>query len=249
MTALVSSELLKVRTVRSWWAYVGVVVLVSAISVAASIGAGDPGARGTVEFQRGLADTIGIATLIGLLLGITIVTSEFRHGTVTPTFLVMPVRERVLAAKAATAGIVALALALLSLAVAAAVSTVWLSAIGADLHLASGELGRAVGQQLLVTLLWALVGVAVGSAVHGQVAALVGTLVWIFLVETVLAGLLAVLELDGLVGYLPFRALDAADGGAGEGLLSYGGGLLVSTAWIAALGALGVLRTRRRDIT
>jgi ABC-2 type transport system permease protein len=92
-------------------------------------------------------------------------------------------------------------------------------------------------------------GVAIGSAVHSQVAALVGTLVWIFVGETLVWGLLGLVDLDGVAGYLPFRALDAADGTGGEDLLGYWPGVGVSLGWIALIGAAGLVRTSRRDIT
>jgi ABC-2 type transport system permease protein len=92
-------------------------------------------------------------------------------------------------------------------------------------------------------------GIAIGSVVHSQVAALVGTLVWLFVVENLLWGLFAWRGVDRLAEFLPFRALDAADGVGGEDLLSYGAGVAVSVAWVAAIGAAGVVRTRRRDIT
>ncbi len=55
--------------------------------------------------------------------------------------------------------------------------------------------------------------------------------------------------MDGAVPYLPFRALDGADGTGGEDLLSHWHAVAVSLGWVALLGAAGVWRTRRRDIT
>ena len=49
--------------------------------------------------------------------------------------------------------------------------------------------------------------------------------------------------------YLPFHALDGADGTGGDNLLAYGPALAVTCGWIAVLGAAGVVRTSRRDIT
>ena len=94
-------------------------------------------------------------------------------------------------------------------------------------------------------------GVAIGSVVHSQVAALVGTLVWIFLVETLLVGLLALArQSKASAEYLPFRALDGADGTGGDNLLS----LLACARRHAAAGSRcsappALVRTRRRDIT
>ncbi len=176
-------------------------------------------------------------------------TTEFRFGTVTPTFLVAPQRELVLAAKAISAVVLAIGFALLSLVVVALIALPWLASAGDETHLFEGELVTSAGHQILSAVLWALLGVAIGTLVQSQVAALVGTLVWIFLGETLLLGLFGVLDVDGLSAYLPFRALDAADGSGGDDLLSYWPGVAVSLAWIGALGAAGVERTRRRDIT
>jgi ABC-2 type transport system permease protein len=249
VSALVRSELLKIRTTRSWWAYLIVIVLLTGIAVAGDIGSTDSADRGTVDFQLGLIDTVGIAVLIAIILGITIITTEFRHGTVTPTFLASPHREVVIAAKAIAGVVVAVGFVLLSLVVVAAVAVPWLASVDAQSHLGDSELATRASQQFLAAALWALMGIAIGSAVHSQVASLVGTLIWIFVGETLLLGLFRVLDVDGATEYLPFHALDAADGTGGQELLSYWPGVAVSLGWIALLGALGTGRTRRRDIT
>ena len=43
--------------------------------------------------------TAGFATIFALLFGIVVVTAEFRHGTITPTFLVTAARTRVILSK------------------------------------------------------------------------------------------------------------------------------------------------------
>jgi ABC-type transport system involved in multi-copper enzyme maturation permease subunit len=249
VSALARAELLKIRTTRSWWGYLIVIVLLTGISVAGEIGSNDDTGRGRLSFQLGLIDSLGIAVLLSILLGITIVTTEFRHGTVTPTFLVAPRRERVIAAKAIAGVIVAVGFALLALVVLAAVALPWFAILDVPTHLGEGELWTRLAQQFFSAVLWVLTGVAIGVLVQSQVAALVGTLVWIFLGETLLVGLFGLLDVDGLSAYLPFHALDASDGTGGENLLSYWGGVAVALGWIATLGAAGTIRTRRRDIT
>jgi len=249
MTALVRAELLKVRTVRSWWAYLIVIVLLTGIGAAGEIGSSESENRGTLSFQLGLVDTIGVAVLFAIIVGITIVTTEFRHGTVTPTFLAEPHRERVILAKAIATTVVAIGFALLSLLVLATVAITWLTIVDAQLQLGDAEFLTRTGEQILSTVLWALLGVAIGTAVHSQVAALVGTLIWIFLVENLLVGLLGLADADDLAAYLPFHALDAADGTGGDNLLTYGAGVAVSLGWILLLGAFGIWRTGRRDIS
>jgi ABC-type transport system involved in multi-copper enzyme maturation permease subunit len=249
VTALVQSELLKIRTTRAWWAYLVVIVLLTGIGTAGSIGSSESLDRSTVSFQLDLVSTAGVSVLIAIILGITMITTEFRHGTVTPTFLAEPHRERVILSKAIAAVVFAIGFALLALAVVAAVAIPWLTIVDAQLHLGDTELVQRAGEQILSTVLWALMGVAIGTAVHSQVAALVGTLIWIFLVESLLVGLLGLVDADGVAEYLPFHALDAADGTGGDNLLSYGPGLGVTLGWILLLGAFGIWRTLRRDIS
>jgi ABC-2 type transport system permease protein len=138
---------------------------------------------------------------------------------------------------------------MLALAVTAAITVPWLSIVGDESHIGDPEIGKRAAQLLGSVVLWALMGLAIGSVVHSQVAALVGTLVWIFLGEGLLWGLFALLDVDGAVEYLPFRALQATDGTGDEDTLGYWPAVAVSLAWIAAIGVVGVVRTRRRDIT
>jgi ABC-type transport system involved in multi-copper enzyme maturation permease subunit len=248
VTALVRSELLKIRTTRSWWAYLIVIVLLTGIGTAGSIGSAEIVDRSTLSFQLDLVSTAGLSVLMAIILGITIITTEFRHGTVTPTFLAEPRRERVILSKALAAVLVAIGFALLALVVVAAVAIPWLTIVDAEV-LRDPELLTRAGEQILSAVLWALMGVAIGTAVHSQVAALVGTLIWIFLVENLLVGLFGLVDADGVAEYLPFHALDAADGTGADNLLSYESGLAVTLGWIVLLGAFGIWRTRRRDIS
>jgi ABC-type transport system involved in multi-copper enzyme maturation permease subunit len=248
VSQLVRAELLKVRTTRGWWVYLAVIVLLVGLGVAGDIGS-NAEMRSQQEFQVGLIEAAGFGAVLAMILGITMVTTEFRHGTITPTFLAAPSRERVLASKALAGTFVFLFFGALSLFVVAAVALPWLAITGDEIHLLEGEVSRRAAETLLSVVLWGLTGLAVGSVVHSQVAALVGTLVWIFIVENLIVGILGLLDSDGVTAYLPFRALDAADGTGGDNLISYWPAVAVSLGWIALIGAAGVVRTRRRDIT
>ena len=249
MIALVRAELLKIRTTRGWWAYLIVIVLLTGLAVAGEVGSAESFDRGTADFQLGLIETVGVAVLLAIILGITVVTTEFRHGTVTPTFLATPHREHVIAAKAIAGILVAIGFAVLSLLVVFAVALPWFAIVGAEWNLGGGEAVTRVAEQVVVAVLWVLMGVAIGAVVQSQVAALVGTLIWIFVGETLLLGLFGLLDLDGARPYLPFQALDGADGTGGGELLSYWPAIGVSLGWIALIGAAGTERTRRRDIS
>ena len=249
MTAVVRSELIKIRTTRGWWAYLLVLVGLVGIGAAAEVGSRSVDERSGQDFQFALVDVIGISSLLAIILGITIVTTEFRHGTITPTLLATPGRERMLAGKAIAGVLVAILFVLLAILVVLLVASIYTAIDGGQLDLADGDVVERAGTNVLGVVLWMLMGVAIGSVVHNQVAALVGTLVWIFLVETLLVGLARLVDADGLAEYLPFHALDGADGTGGDNLLAYGPALAVTCGWIALLGAAGVVRTSRRDIT
>ncbi len=249
MTALVRAELLKVRTTRGWWAYLIVLVALVGIGTAAEVGSRSVDERTGLDFQLALVDLVGITSLLAIILGITMVTTEFRHGTITPTLLATPGRERVLAGKAIAGLLIAVFFAVLAMVVIAAVAAVWVSIDGGELQLADSDVAGRVLKTVVGVVLWFLLGIAIGSVVHSQVAALVGTLVWIFLVETLLVGLFSLIDIDRVAEYLPFHALDGADGVGGDNLLDYWPALAVSLAWIVVLGAAGIARTSRRDIT
>ncbi len=249
MTAILRSELLKIRTTRGWWAYLIVLVGLVGIGTAAEVGSRSLDERSGLDFQLALVDLVGITSLLAIILGITMVTTEFRHGTITPTLLATPGRERVLAGKAVAGVLIAVFFVVLAFVVIGAVAAVFVAIDGGELQLADADVAERALEMLVGVVLWLLLGVAIGTVVQSQVAALVGTLVWIFLVETLLVGLLSLLDAEGVGEYLPFHALDGADGTGGDNLLSYGPALAVSCGWIVLLGAAGVVRTSRRDIT
>ena len=58
------------------------------------------------EDQRNLFGNGGVALIFSALAGVLLVTSEYRYGTIRPTFLFTPRRSRVLSAKL-TAGLLA----------------------------------------------------------------------------------------------------------------------------------------------
>ena len=122
MRALLRSELLKQRTTRTnvlllvWM--VALVVLVVAPHVASfSV---DTLARPDNQLKvLGLGTSLG--ALFGALLGAMSITAETRHGTIRPTFLASPRRERVIAAKVATSALGGAGIGLLAEALAAGV--------------------------------------------------------------------------------------------------------------------------------
>ncbi len=248
MSRLVGAELLKLRSTRTGVALigsvVGIVVLISAL--ATFTGDFDSGDFNTVD----LLGISGFAQPFALVLGILAVTSEFRHGTMTPTLIAAPGRGRLLAAKLAANGLVGVLLGVVAVAVCAAIVLLGLSARGIETGLADADVARVVGGQVVAAGLWAALGVGVGALIGNQLGAIVGSLGWLFLVENLLR---IVPGLDDLVEKYGINGASNGLGNlesqnTGEVLGQVGGGLLLAGYALAFLIA-GLLVLRSRDVT
>jgi hypothetical protein len=179
-----------------------------------------------------------------LLLGILAMGGEFRHQTITQTFLTTPNRGRVVAAKLAAGVLVGLAFAAVITVVVLAVGLPWLAAEGVPIQL-TGPLAQKVAGVLAAAALSGLLGVAVATLVRNQVAAVVGVLLWFLLVEGVLP---LVLRAPTLPRWLPGGATAALTEPGGRYLSMWAGGLLLA-GYALVLAAIGSRLTLRRDVT
>ena len=95
MTRLVGAELLKLRTTRLllWLGLMILALIALIVSLNAANRSLDDLAR--EASQRELVAPAAIATLISLILGIVVPTAEYAHNTIGATFLVAPLRGRV----------------------------------------------------------------------------------------------------------------------------------------------------------
>jgi hypothetical protein len=106
MTGQFRAELLKIRSTRTTAGLVlGMVALILLFSLLTGLLTKAPNLV-TTDDQRGLLAVGALAGVFSALAGIMLVTSEYRYGTIKPTFLFTPARSRVLVAKAA-AGLLA----------------------------------------------------------------------------------------------------------------------------------------------
>jgi ABC-2 type transport system permease protein len=249
MIRLIRAEFTKLRTTRLIYGMAAAMAAFAVLTVVAGVAVA--GTQGNPSLSADslpmlVAGPVVLLSGAALLLGILGMTGEFRHQTVTQTFLVTPDRGRVVAAKLVAYPLAGIALALATLAVTAAVAAGWLVAKGITPSLLDARLGRVVGVALLGAGLCGLVGVGVGALVRNQVAALVGTLVWVLVVEGLLMSLL---NTPSLGKWLPSAAAAAAISSPGGGNLSRLGGTLLLAAYGLALALVGTRLVVRRDIT
>jgi ABC-2 type transport system permease protein len=234
VTRLFRSEVLKVRTIRTflWIALANVaLVLITAISVAASTGAIAD------EDHRGVAQIAGSALVFGLISGIIVMAGEARHGTITQTLLVTPVRERVVLVKVAVAALIGLVLAVLAEALVLLVT----GPASLDVDKAGGVLiGILIGAPLAGAL-----GVGLGALVHAQGPAIGISLAWLLIGES-----LAPAISESATKYTPGRSFGALASGVRDGgqLLGMVGGGFAAAIWTLVFVAAGLLALLGRDV-
>jgi len=250
MTRLVRAEWTKLFTTRVWLGLLlGSCLLVGGFAALLTGFAGNADSGippvGDPEFEQlALAQATG-ANVLFLILGIIGMTQEYRHRTATPTFLATPRRWRVVVAKLLAYALVAVPLALVVLAVNVLVVWLYAGARGAAPSLTADNL-EVLATSGLALVIYAMIGVGIGALVRNQVGAIVGGLVYLFVVEPVIRSIPAT---SGAYKWMPGGALEAMTAtfegpdllGAWQGAL-----LLISYGLVAAL--LGTMLAVRRDV-
>jgi ABC-2 type transport system permease protein len=249
VTAPLRSELLKQRTTRTTllllvWMVVLVVLVVALHVFSFSV---DTLARRDNQLKvLGLGTSIGV--LFAALLGAMSITAEIRHGTIRPTFLATPRRERVIAAKVAASALAAIGIGVLAQALTALVETAGLGARGVDIELDAGDYAQLVAGGAVAAALFGAIGVGVGAIVRNQVAAVVGLCVWLLFIEPILLG-----DLPTAGKFAPGASAGALAGAIqtqiASDLVAPALGALLLIAYAAAASAAGAIATVRRDVT
>ncbi|WP_241990841.1 ABC transporter permease [Cryobacterium gelidum] len=270
----VSAEFAKIFTTRLWWilaivlfCYIGLL----AGGLAALFGGVQTGviSPDTVN-TGGAAITFGtlppliysFASSVGyvfpVLLGALASTGEFRHQTLTPTFLATPRRGVVLGAKTVTLILIGAGLGLVALAASVGIGGGVLSAFGVDALLQGSGTWLLVARTLLAMGLWAAIGVGLGVLVPNQVASIVIVLAFTQFIEPLLRLAASFLEVTAKIGnFLPGAASDALVGAsiftvaspAGAAPLDWwqGGLVLLGYALIATI--IGYFVSWKKDVT
>jgi ABC-2 type transport system permease protein len=153
----------------------------------------------------------------------------------------------VVLAKLGAYALAAIPFAVVILAVGVLVVEIYAGARGAAPSFTATNL-RVLAGSGLALVLYAVIGVGVGALLRNQVGAIVGSLVYLFVVENVIAGIPATAS---AYKWLPGGALRAivSSGQPGPSLLDpwQGGLLLLGYGLVAAV--IGTLLTVRRDVT
>ena len=226
----IAAEFTKVFTTRLWWilaivlfAYIGLLAGgLAALFAGIQTGVISPDA---VNTGGGATPDLGslppmiysFASSVGfvfpVLLGALATTGEFRHQTLTPTFLATPRRGVVLGAKTVTLVVVGAGFGIIALAASVGIGGGVLSAFGVDALLLDQETWLQAARAVLAMGLWAMVGVGLGVLVPNQVASIVIVLAFTQFIEPLLRLAASFLEVTAKIGnFLPGAASDALVG-------------------------------------
>jgi ABC-type transport system involved in multi-copper enzyme maturation permease subunit len=180
------------------------------------------------------------------LLGAMSMTSEIRHGTIRPTFLFTPQRNRVFAAKVMVSMLFggAFGLTATALAVGAGSAALAARAIGSELDAGGYAVFLAGGTG--AGALWAAIGVGFGAVLRNQVPTLIGICAWLLFIEGLLVG--DVVGVGEVGRFAPGAAAAAMGGQDPDKLLAPAVGLVVLVLYAAGAALAGALATARRDV-
>jgi hypothetical protein len=273
MIAALRSEYRKFFSTRMWW----VLLLIGFAYVGLTAGAlgivfGSAAAEGDMDILAGIIDipayVYGMGPSLGYifpaLVGALSVTGEFRHQTLTPTFLGEPRRWLVLVAK--LVGSIPLG-ALQGLGITAGCVLLGgggLLATHYPTGLDQADTWLTLGRCVLAMTLWIMVGVGLGTLLKNQVAAIVVLIAFVQFIEPILKMLPTLVGKDLKVfAYLPGTAgeavagqslyagmiVDADTAGLIYPMLGLGGGVLALLGWAVVLSFLGYFTTWRRDVS
>lgn len=265
MTGAIRSELRKLFTTRLWWG-MAIAVFVAGAAFAAlfgfalttpgGLGPNTPTGSPTQVANSVYTGGLSVGYLLLLTIGVMQIGSEYRHRTISSTFLSTPRRLTAMLAKVVTLVVAGVLYGLVSLLGSVSVGALVLHLRGREVF-PSPEVLRTLALSLLVLALWALIGLGVGILIPNQVAALLIGVGVAWIVEPLaIFGISALWDWgrEHVVQYLPTQATNAVvnavvQGGAqAPGRLEWWAGALVLAAWAAVLAGLGIVRTVRQDV-
>lgn len=266
------SELTKQFSTAMWWilaivlvAYVGS----TAAGLAATFGAVATGVIGDSTGAPPIPEAMlppviySLATAVGyvfpLLIGVIVVTGEFRHQTLTPTFLATPRRGIALGGKLVAGTVLGLLYAVLAVIVTVGPGAGLLAAFGVDTQLGESDTWAMLGRIVIAFVLWLLIGIGVGTLVRNQVAAVVGVIAFTQFLEPILRTVGGFVDgVTDVVRWLPGAASDALVGasiytsfmgGSADEQVPWWAGGIVLLAYALVLLVAGYLFSWRRDVS
>lgn len=282
MNGAIRSEIRKVFTTRLWWGMaLGMAALAALISMgfAALVSTdfgdggdqpggnqGNPFARMTVGtaqliYNAGLVQQM--TTLFPLALGTLLITSEYRHKTISATFLSTPNRWVVMVSKAIAVSVTGALYAVVHAAASVGGGAAILIGVkGEPTLLDQGEVWKSLGIGVIAFVVWMLFGFGIGMLIRNQIAAVLIGVGVAFVAQIALNVIFTVQEwysaMKWLPGNLTANMLITSDPVEGQQVDPatqsqyfefWWQSALVLLVYAAVLAVSGAFLTTRRDVT
>lgn len=246
MHTLIRTEVLKLRTVRSPWLLLAASPLLMIAGVSGLV-VSSKKALDTAT-QSGALAHVGLTSILTLVFGILAVAGEYRHKTITDTYLSTPARGRVIGAKLLVHAVFGVVSGVVSSLVGLGVAAAWWADKGVTFVWTDSQMWAAIGGGIAWNAAFAAIGVGVGALIRSLVGAVAVALAWVALVEGIVGQLIG-----DLARWLPFNAGQALGAGTKamttRDLLPRWGGGAVLAVYMLVFAVLAVTTSMRRDVS
>lgn len=246
MNTLIRAELLKLRTVRGPW----LLLAAAPLLVVAGVSGGVNSSKRPLDaaMQADMLAHVGLTSIFTLVFGILAVAGEYRHRTITDTYLSTPARGRVISAKLLVYAVAGALCGVVSTLSGLVVAAAWWSDKGVPFAWGDTGMWTTIGGGIAWNAAFAAIGVSFGALVRSLVGAIAAALAWIALVEGVVGQLVG-----NLARWLPFNAGQALGSASkpmmSEDLLPRWGGGVVLAVYTVAFAVLALTTSMRRDVS
>jgi ABC-type transport system involved in multi-copper enzyme maturation permease subunit len=252
--ALARAELLKLRSTRTALGLF-IAILVATIVPLALLLAFVPKSWLQEDGITAFLNTASaLVPLVLLVFGILGMTNEYRHGTITYSYLVTPKRWQVMVVKLAVYAVVGILTMLVAVVLVYIVILAGGAIRGVDIDATGGSTLGDYARTVVVAGLITTFGVALGALFRAQVITVAGALIWALFVENIIVVLRPKIGM-----WMPFTVFNNVSAAQMPGDSPDMAGLtieqfsrptafLVSLLYIALVSLLAVFISLRRDV-
>jgi ABC-2 type transport system permease protein len=244
MTDQLLSELRKMRSTRTNLGLLGGMVALILLTVILTGFLTKKLELADLENQYAVLSAGTSAALFAALIGVMAITSEFRHGTIRPTFVVTPHRSRVITAKVLSSLLMGVLFGLAAIGLSFGIGYAVLAFRDVPVALSTNDVLWLVLGTPVLTAAWAALGVGLGAVIRNQVFAVIGLIVWAMVIDNLIRGLV-----PSIGGYTPVGASAAIIADPTDYVLSAAAGGMLLLGYVAVFITAGALLVARRDVT
>ena len=238
------AELLKIRSTRTTTGLLVGLIAIALIFTILTATLSPMSQLLTEQDQISLLSFGSIAGVFAALAGIMLFTSEYRFGTIRPTSLFNPSRNRLFSSKVIAGVLSGLVFGVIGEGLVFAIGIAIFKIRGVGIVMSGANMTELIVGAIVGTALWGAIGVGLGAILTNQVGAVIALLAWGFVVENLVFGFL-----PKIGRFLPVHSSDAMMGPIQDKLLPGNAGAVVTVGWALVLAIIGMALLRRRDVS